>query len=72
MSRILLALSRYIQGSGSVNEIGTHAKKTGTKVMLIRGKSSLSVCSGAIQSSLRKIITLLFHLRIQAKVFQMK
>lgn len=54
MSRILLAPSRYVQGSGSVSEIGIHSKNIGTKAMLIGGHTALSVCGDSIQSSLKE------------------
>ena len=54
MSRMLLAPSRYIQGAGAINEIGTHAASMGTKALLTGGKSALSASGQAIQSSLEK------------------
>lgn len=52
MSRMLLAPSRYVQGAGAVNEIGTHAARMGTKALLTGGKTALSVCGETIQASL--------------------
>ena len=54
MSRMLLAPSRYIQGGGAIDEIGTHAARMGTKALLTGGKSALSASGQAIQSSLEK------------------
>ncbi len=54
MSRMLLAPSRYIQGGGAIDEIGTHAVRMGTKALLTGGKSALSASGQAIQSSLEK------------------
>lgn len=52
MSRLLIAPGRYVQGAGAINEIGTHVAKMGTKALLTGGKTALSVCGSAIQSSL--------------------
>ena len=53
MSRMLLAPSRYIQGAGAINEIGTHAARMGTKALLSGGKTALSVTGQAVQASLK-------------------
>lgn len=52
MSRMLLAPSRYVQGAGAVQEIGTHAARMGTKALLTGGKTALSVCGETIKASL--------------------
>jgi len=52
MSRILLSTSRYIQGAGAIREIGLHAARLGTSVLVIGGKTALSLCMGAIEASL--------------------
>lgn len=52
MSRMLLAPSRYVQGAGAVQEIGTHAARMGTRALLTGGKTALSVCGETIENSL--------------------
>ncbi len=54
MARLLLAPSRYIQGAGAIKEIGTHASNFGTKALLTGGRSALSSCGSAIESSLKE------------------
>ena len=54
MSRMLLAPGRYVQGAGAINEIGSHVVKFGTKALITGGKTALSTCGDAIQSSLEK------------------
>lgn len=54
MSRILLAPSRYIQGAGAINDIGTHAGRLGAKALLTGGKTALTHCGPAIESSLSR------------------
>ncbi|MBF0529361.1 MAG: iron-containing alcohol dehydrogenase [Deltaproteobacteria bacterium] len=52
MSRMLLAPSRYVQGAGAINEIGTHAARMGTKALVTGGKTALKVTSAPIAASL--------------------
>lgn len=52
MSRILLAASRYIQGAGAINEVGSHAILLGNSALAIGGKTALSLCGEALVKSL--------------------
>ncbi len=52
MSRMLLAPGRYIQGSGAIHEIGSHAVKFGKKALLTGGKTAMSQCGSHIADSL--------------------
>ncbi|NOY87488.1 MAG: glycerol dehydrogenase [Deltaproteobacteria bacterium] len=54
MGRLLLAPSRYIQGAGTIKEIGTHAGNFGTKALLTGGRTALSSCGSSIEASLRE------------------
>lgn len=54
MSRILIAPSRYVQGEGAVNEIGVNAARLGTKALVTAGKTAMSKCGEAIESSLKE------------------
>lgn len=54
MGRLLLAPSRYIQGAGAIEEIGTHAVNFGTKALLTGGRTALSSCGGSIEASLKE------------------
>jgi glycerol dehydrogenase len=49
---MLLAPSRYIQGPGAINEIGTNAARIGTKAMVIGGRTALKVAWKAVKRSL--------------------
>ncbi len=51
MSRMLLAPGRYIQGAGAITEIGRHAGRIGTSVLVIGGKTALSLCGQEIRES---------------------
>lgn len=52
MSRIFLAPSKYVQGAGAIDSIGTYAEKLGGKALLTGGKTALSVCADTIKQSL--------------------
>jgi len=52
MSRMLLSPGRYVQGVGAIKEIGLHAERIGTCALVIGGKTALSLCGEAIQTSL--------------------
>jgi len=52
MSRILLATNRYIQGAGAIHEIGLHAVRLGNSVLVIGGKTALSLCGESLEKSL--------------------
>jgi glycerol dehydrogenase len=52
MSRMLLSPGRYVQGAGAVREIGTHASRLGSAVLVIGGRTALSLCEADIRSSL--------------------
>ncbi len=54
MSRILLSTSRYVQGAGSIAEVGTHASRIGDNAFAIGGRTALSICGEAIEASLRE------------------
>ncbi|MEW6349580.1 MAG: glycerol dehydrogenase [Thermodesulfobacteriota bacterium] len=52
MSRVFRAPARYVQGSGAISEIGTHAAEMGTKALFTAGKTAFNVCGSAVQASL--------------------
>ena len=52
MMRILLAPSRYIQGAGAIAEIGAQVARLGDSAFAIGGKTALSICGDAIETSL--------------------
>jgi len=54
MTRILIAPSKYIQGSGAIDEIGKYASALGCKALVTGGKRALAAAQGAIESSLGK------------------
>ena len=54
MTRILIAPSKYIQGSGAIHEIGKYASNLGSKVLVTGGKRALLAAQGAIEGSLGK------------------
>jgi glycerol dehydrogenase len=52
MNRIFLAPSKYVQGAGAIDSIGTYAEKLGQKALIVGGKTALSVSADAITKSL--------------------
>ena len=52
MKRVLYFPSRYIQGPGSIADIGHHASSLGDCALVVGGKTALSICGAAIESSL--------------------
>ena len=52
MTRIFIAPSKYIQGSGAIGEIGKYASALGKKALVTGGKRALAAAQGAIESSL--------------------
>ncbi len=55
MARILQAPSKYIQGSGAVDEIGKYSSALGKKALVTGGKRALAAAQSAIESSLGKV-----------------
>jgi glycerol dehydrogenase-like iron-containing ADH family enzyme len=55
MTRIFIAPSKYIQGSGAIGEIGKYASPLGKKALVTGGKRALAAVQDAIESSLGKI-----------------
>src|SRR5512133_3440201 len=51
MSRMLLSPGRYVQGAGAIKEIGLHTSRLGTCVLVIGGKTALSLCGPDILAS---------------------
>lgn len=49
-----MAPSRYIQGPGTINEIGTYAAGLGTKALVVGGKTALTVAGENVKASLDK------------------
>jgi glycerol dehydrogenase len=49
---MLLAPRRYVQGVGTILDIGAHAERLGTKALVTGGRRALAACGAAIQSSL--------------------
>ena len=54
MSRVFIAPSKYVQGSGALQEIGRYASVLGSKALVIGGKRALVAAQGAIEDSLGK------------------
>jgi glycerol dehydrogenase len=54
MSKIMIAPGRYVQGAGSIHEIGTHIKNWGTKALVLGGKNGLGSVREPIENSLTK------------------
>ncbi len=52
MSRMLLSPGKYVQGAGSIMEIGLHTSRIGTCALVIGGKTALSLCGPDIAASL--------------------
>ena len=52
MSRSLIAPGKYIQGPGSIQEIGTYAAKLGSGALVIGGKTALKLSGAAISTCL--------------------
>jgi len=52
MKRVMYFPSRYIQGPGSIGEIGLHASTLGDCALAVGGKTALSICGAAIENSL--------------------
>lgn len=52
MKRVLYFPSRYIQGPGTIDEIGHYAAPLGDGALVVGGKTALSICGAAIESSL--------------------
>jgi len=52
MSRMLFSPSRYIQGAGTIGEIGVHAARLGSSALLVGGKTALALCGPDIVASL--------------------
>jgi glycerol dehydrogenase len=53
MSRMFLAPGRYVQGAGSIAELGVHASRLGAMALFTGGRTSLSVCGSAVEASLK-------------------
>jgi len=54
MTRIFLAPSKYLQGSGVIHEIGKYASTLGSKALVTGGKRALAAAQSAIEGSLGK------------------
>lgn len=54
MSRVFIAPSKYVQGSGAIQEIGRYASVLGSKALVIGGKRALAATQEATESSLGK------------------
>jgi glycerol dehydrogenase len=52
MKRVLYFPSRYIQGPGTIGEIGHYAAPLGDCALVVGGKTALSICGAAIETSL--------------------
>jgi len=52
MKRVMYFPSRYIQGPGTIGEIGHYAAPLGDCALVVGGKTALSICGTAIESSL--------------------
>lgn len=54
MSKIMIAPGRYVQGTGSIHEIGAHIKSWGSKALVLGGKNGVGSVRKAIETSLIK------------------
>jgi hypothetical protein len=52
MKRVLYFPGRYIQGPGVIEEIGHYATSLGDCAFAVGGKTALSICGAAMESSL--------------------
>jgi glycerol dehydrogenase len=52
MSRMLLSPGRYVQGAGTIREIGLHTSRIGTCALVIGGRTALTLCGADIRQSL--------------------
>jgi len=52
MNRVMYFPSRYIQGPGTIGEIGHYAAPLGGCALVVGGKTALSICGSAIETSL--------------------
>jgi glycerol dehydrogenase len=52
MSRVFIAPGKYVQGSGTLQEIGKYASVLGSKALAIGGRRALAVTQRTIESSL--------------------